>query len=88
MDILELRGLKVLPPPDLDDGEFLWIGQGAAQPRQCSGAGSGVLAGAPDGGGKLLCHWSLALQGRFITVTAGRHKTAIKPSVVDQTVPK
>ena len=28
MAILELRGLKVLPPPDLDDGESLWIGQG------------------------------------------------------------
>lgn len=26
----ELRGLKVLPPPDLDDGESLWIGPGAA----------------------------------------------------------
>ena len=26
MAILELRGLKVLPPPDLDDGESLWIG--------------------------------------------------------------
>ena len=55
---LELRGLKVLPPPDLDDGESLWIGPGAAQPRQCSGAGSRVLAGATDGGGRLLCHWS------------------------------
>ena len=28
MDILELRGLKVLPLLDLDDGESLWIGQG------------------------------------------------------------
>ena len=46
MAILELRGLKVLPPPDLDDGESLWIGLGAAQPRQCGGAGSGVLARA------------------------------------------
>ena len=61
MAILELRGLKVLPPPDLDDGESLWIGPGAAQPRQCGGAGSGVLAGATDGVGRLLCRWSLAL---------------------------
>ena len=30
MAILELRGLKVLPPPDLDDGESLWIGRGGA----------------------------------------------------------
>ena len=60
MAILELRGLKVLPPPDLDDGESLWIGPGAAQPRQCGGEGSGVLAGATDGGGRLLCRWSLA----------------------------
>ena len=88
MAILELRGLKVLPPPDLDDGESLWIGPGAAQPRQCGGAGSGVLAGATDGGGKLLYCWLLALRGRFLTVSAGRHKTAIKPSGVDQTVPK
>ena len=28
MAILELRGLKVLLPPDLDDGESLWIGLG------------------------------------------------------------
>ena len=88
MAILELRGFKVLPPPDLDDGESLWIGPGAAQPRQCGGAGSGILAGAMDGGGKLLCRWSLALRGRFLTVSAGRHKTAIKPSGVDRTVPK
>ena len=45
MAILELRGLKVLPPPDLDDGESLWIGPGAVQPRQCSRAGSGVGRG-------------------------------------------
>ena len=45
MAILELRAFKVLLPPDLDDGESLWIGPGAAQPRQCGGAGSGVLAG-------------------------------------------
>ena len=88
MAILELRGFKVLPPPDLDDGESLWIGLGAAHPRQCGGAGSGVLAGATDGGGKLLCRCSLALQGRFLTMSAGRHKMAIKPSGVDQTVPK
>ena len=54
MAILELRGLKVLPPPDLDDGESLWIGPWAAQPRQCGGAGSAVLAGAMDDGGRLL----------------------------------
>ena len=36
MAILELRGLKVLPPSDLDDGESLWIGPGAVQPRQCT----------------------------------------------------
>ena len=65
MAILELRGLKVLPLPDLDDGESLWIGPGAAQPRQCGGAGSGVLAEATDGGGKLLCRWLLARRGRF-----------------------
>ena len=69
--------MKVLPPPDLDDGEFLWIG-----------SASGVLAGATAGGGRLLYHWSLALRGRFLTVSAGRHKTAIKPSGIDQTVPK
>ena len=45
MAILELCGFKVLPPPDLDDRESLWIGPGAAQPRQCGGAGSGVLDG-------------------------------------------
>ena len=88
MAILELRGLKVLPPPDLDDGQSLGIGPGAAQPRQCGGAGSGVLARATDGGGRLLCHWSLALRGRFLTVSAGRHKTAIKPSSIDRIVPK
>ena len=88
MAILELRGLKVLPLPDLDDGESLWIVPGAAQPRLCGGVGSGILAGATDGGGRLLCHWSLALRGRFLTVSAERHKTAIKPSGVDQTVPK
>ena len=88
MAVLELRGFKVLPPPDLDDGESFWIGPGAAQPRQCGGAGSGVLAGATDDEGKLLCRWSLALRGRFLTVSAGRHKTAIKPFGVDWTVPK
>ena len=88
MTILELRGLKVLPPLDLDDGESLWIGSGVAQPRQCGGAGSGVLDGATDGGGRLLCRWSLALWGRFLTVSAGRHKTAIKLSGVDRAVPK
>ena len=88
MAILELHGLKVLQPPDLDDGESLWIGPGAAQSRQCDGAGSGVLVGATDGGGRLRCRWSLALRGRFRTVSAGRHKTAIKPSGVDQIVPK
>ena len=88
MAILELRGLKVLPPPDLDDGESLWIGPGATQSWQCGGAGSGVLAGAMDGGGKLLCRWSLALRGRFRIVSVGRHKMAIKPFGVDRTVPK
>ena len=88
MAILEFHGLKVLPPLDLDDSESLWIGPGVAQPRQCGGAGSGVLAGATDGGGKLLCLWSLALRGRFLIVSAGRHKTAIKPSGVDRIVPK
>ena len=88
MAILELCGFKVLPPPDLDDGESLWIGPGAAQPRQCCEAGSGVLAGATDGGGKLLYRWSLALRGRFLTVSVGRHKTAIKPSGIDRTVTK
>ena len=38
MAILELRGLKVLLPPDLDDGESLWIGPRAAHPRQCGAA--------------------------------------------------
>ena len=80
MAILELRGLKVLPPPDLDDGDSLWIGPVAAQPRQCGGAGSGVLAGAKDGGGRLLCLWLLALRGRFRIVSAGRHKTASHPA--------
>ena len=45
MAILELRGLKVLPPPDLDDGESLWIGPGAAQPRQAVGRGAGFWPG-------------------------------------------
>ena len=45
MAILELRGLKVLPPPDLDDGESLWIGPGAAQPWQCGGRGAGFWLG-------------------------------------------
>ena len=45
MAILELRGLKVLPPPDLDDGESLWIGTAAVQPRQCGGAGAGFWPG-------------------------------------------
>ena len=88
MAILELCGLMVLQTSDLDDDESLWIGSGAAQPWQCDGAGSGVLAGATDGGGKLPCRCSLALRGRFLTVSAGRHKTAIKPSGVDRTVPK
>ena len=88
MAILELCGLKVLPPPDLVDGESLWIGPGAVQPRQCGGAGSGVLVGATDGGGRLLYRWSLALRGRFRTVSVGRHKTVIRPSGVDWTVPK
>ena len=30
MAILELHGLKVVPPPDLDDGESLWICRGGA----------------------------------------------------------
>ena len=88
MAILELCGLKVLPPPDLDDGESLWIGPGVAQLRQCGRARSWVLVGATDGGGKLLCRWSLALRGRFLTVSAGRRKMAIKPSGVDRKVPK
>ena len=45
MAILELCGLKVLPPPDLDDGESLWIGPGAAQPRQCSAGATGFWLG-------------------------------------------
>ena len=68
MAILELCGLKVLLAPDLDDEESLWIGPGAAQPRQCGGAESGVFVGAlaaRDGGGRLLCRWLLALLGRF-----------------------
>ena len=80
MAILELRGLKVLSPLDLDDGESLWISLGTAQPWQCGGAGSGVLVGATDGGGRLLYRWSVTLWGRFKTVSVGRHKTAIKPS--------
>ena len=58
MAILELRGLKVLSLPDLDDGESLWMGPGEAHPRKCGGAGSGVLVGAlaaTDGRGRLLC---------------------------------
>ena len=85
---LRVGGLKVLPPPDPDDAKPLWIGPGVAQPWQCGGAGSGVLVKATDGGGRLLCRWSLALRGRFRTVSAGRHKTAIKPSGVDRTGPK
>ena len=40
MAILELRGFKVLPPLDLDDGESLWIGPGAAQPWHYDGVWS------------------------------------------------
>ena len=88
MAILELCGLKVLSPSDLDDGESFMDWPGTAQPLQCGGEGSRVLDGATDGGGRLLCCWSLALRGRFQIVSVGRHKTAIKPSGVDRTVPK
>ena len=61
-----------------------WPGGGATTAVRWGG----VLAGATDDKGNLLCRWSLALRGRFLTVSAGRHKTAIKPSGVDRTVPK
>ena len=44
MAILELRGLKVLPPPDLDDGESLWI-----DPGRCN---HGVRWGGEQGFGR------------------------------------
>ena len=86
MAILELHGFKVLPLPDLDDGESFvdWPGGGATTAMRWGG----VLAGATDGGGKLLYRWSLALRGRFLTVSAGRQKTAINQSGIDWTVPK
>ena len=39
--LLELRGLKVLPPPDLDDGESLWIGPGRRNHSSAMGRGAG-----------------------------------------------
>ena len=85
MAILELRGFKVLPPPDLDDGESLWIGPGAAQPQQCGGAGSRVSAGATNGGGRLLYRWSLALRGRFQIVSTGGTRRLAIPRRSDST---
>ena len=41
MAILELQGLKVLPPPDLDDGESLWIGRGRRNHGSAMGRGAG-----------------------------------------------
>ena len=37
---------------------------GAAQPQQCSGAGSGVLPGATDGGGRRLGMWQAEKMNR------------------------
>ena len=90
MAILELRGFKVLPPRIWMTGSLCGLARGRRNHGSAMGrgAGSGVLAGATDGGGKLLCRWSLALRGRFLTVSVGRHKTDIKPSGIDQTVPK
>ena len=45
MAILELRGLKVVPPPDLDDGESLWIGQGRRNHDSAVGRGAGFWPG-------------------------------------------
>ena len=44
MAILELRGLKVLPPPDLDDGESLWISQRRRNHGSAVGRGAGFLS--------------------------------------------
>lgn len=66
MPILVLHGLKVLPPPDLDDGESLWFGRGDAATTVRWGGGVGLVGAvaARDDGGRLLCQWSLALRGR------------------------
>ena len=45
MAILELRGLKVLPPPDLDDGESLWISRGRRNHGSAVGRGAGFWPG-------------------------------------------
>ena len=45
MAILELRGLKVLPPPDQDDGESLLIGWGRRNHGSAVGWGAGVWSG-------------------------------------------
>ena len=45
MAILELRGLKLLPPPDLDDGESLWIGPGRRNHDSAVGWGAGFWPG-------------------------------------------
>ena len=45
MAILELRGLKVLPPPDLDDGESLWSGPVRRNHGSAVGRGAGFWLG-------------------------------------------
>ena len=45
MATLELLGLKVLPPPDLDDGESLWIGPGRRNHGSVVGRGAGFWSG-------------------------------------------
>ena len=59
MAILELRGLKVLPPPDLDDGESLWIGLGARNHGSAVGRGAGFWLGprTAEVGCSAVGHW-------------------------------
>ena len=45
MAILELSRFKVLPPPDLDDGESLWIGPGRRNHGSAVGRGAGFWPG-------------------------------------------
>ena len=45
MAILELCGLKVLPLPDLDDSESLWISRGRCNHGSAVGWGAGFLPG-------------------------------------------
>ena len=45
MSNVRVRGSMVLPPPDLDDGESLWIGPGARNHGSAVGWGAGFWPG-------------------------------------------